>query len=198
MRKLLIRLLVIAFPALAFLCLLEAVVLPLYARGDTWGALAYAFAGVLVLAVWEGLAFRCWLLPLFGKAVSSAVYGGGYTAQADPVLAMAARIRAARDASLLPAMIALVHDDAARARGWTELASLYEEVFHNLQDALQCLTDGAQHASSREERAMLLYRAARFRRARMADSIGADELLRRLAKLYPDTVYGRKAAGEIA
>lgn len=193
MMKFLVRASIMAMPVAALVWLVQAVVEPLYRTGEVWTALGYAFGAVVVLAVWEGLAFRAWLLPLFGRGVSAVVYGGGYSAQDDPLAVLAARIRQSRDAALLPEFLEVVQQQRTRARAWTELADIYEQCFNNLPEALRALEQGAELAEPDEDRAMLLCRAARLRRSRLNDAAGADELLRLAAKLYPHTAYGREA-----
>lgn len=193
MVKVLLRLVIMAAPVAAFCWLLQHVVLRLFHTGGVYSALAYALGGVLLLGVWEFFAVRAWVLPFFGRVFSSAVYGAG-TAYEDPLSALAARIRTGRDAALLHEFLAMAEQDKTRARVWSELSAIYDEVFHNQPEALQALLQGADHAASTEDRAMFLYRAARFRLSRMSDSHGARELFTRAASLYPDTAYGRKAA----
>ncbi len=194
MKKLLLRLLIVALPMVAFWWLLQAVAMPLFQVGDALTALGYVFGGVVFLAVWEGAAFRAWVLPFFGRALHASVYGGSYSAADDPLVAAAARIRETADAALLPDMLALVEQEASRARAWTELAALYTDTFHNVPEALQALLQGSERVDSAEDRAMLLYRAAKLRRTRMNDGAGSAELARKAVALYPRTVYGKKAA----
>ncbi len=194
MKKLLLRMLIMAAPGVAFWWLVQYVVMPLFQTDEVINALGYVFGGVLVLAIWEGVAIRAWVLPFFGRVFSSSVYGGGYSSQDDPLAAMAARIRADKDSALLPDFLTLVEQDKTRARAWSELASLYEETFQNMPEALSALLQGAAHADSAEDRAMFLYRAARFRQQRMNDARGARELYARVVAEYPRTTYGRKAA----
>ena len=194
MKKLLLRFLIMALPVAVFWVVVQTVVMQLIHVGDASIALVYVFGGVLIIAVWEGLAFRAWVLPFIGRVFSASVYGGGYSAQDDPLLALAARIRSSRDSSLLPEFLALVEQDKGRARVWSELAALYDDTFHNLPETLAALLQGAEHADSAQDRAMFLYRAAKMRFSRMGDSAGARELFARAASLYPRTVYGRKAA----
>ena len=194
MKKLLLRFLIMALPVAVFWVVVQTVVMQLIHVGDASNALVYVFGGVLIIAVWEGLAFRAWVLPFIGRVFSASVYGGGYSAQDDPLLALAARIRSSRDSSLLPEFLALVEQDKGRARVWSELAALYDDTFHNLPETLAALLQGAEHADSAQDRAMFLYRAAKMRFSRMGDSAGARELFARAASLYPRTVYGRKAA----
>lgn len=193
MKRFLLRLFIMALPVAAFWWLVQTLVTKLFHAGDVWTALGYAFGGVFILAVWEFAAFRAWILPLFGRSLSAAVYGGSYSAQDDPLAVMAARIRESRDSSLLPAFLQIVQQEASRARAWTELANLYEKTFNNIPEALSALQQGAQQVEPDEDRAMLLCRAAHMRRSLMSDVAGAEELLRQAAALYPHTAYGREA-----
>ena len=193
MVKVLFRLIIMAAPVICFWWLLQHVVIRLFHTGDVYLALGYVLGGVLLLGIWETLAVRVWVLPFFGRVFSSAVYGGG-AGQNDPLADLAARIRAGRDSVLLQELVVLVHQDKARARAWSELSAIYDEVFHNRPEALHALMQGAEYAATAEERAMFLYRAARFRLNRMNDTHGARELFTRTASLYPNTAYGRKAS----
>ena len=144
MKKLLLRFLIMALPVAVFWVVVQTVVMQLIHVGDASNALVYVFGGVLIIAVWEGLAFRAWVLPFIGRVFSTSVYGGGYSAQDDPLLALAARIRSSKDSSLLPEFLALVEQDKGRARVWSELAALYDDTFHNLPETLAALLQGAE------------------------------------------------------
>ncbi|MBR3695030.1 MAG: hypothetical protein IKL98_02185 [Akkermansia sp.] len=194
MKKLLLRLLIMALPVAVFWVVVQTMVMQLFHVGDVSHALVYVFGGVLIIAVWEGVAFRAWVLPFIGRVFSASVYGGSYSAQDDPLLTLAARIRSSKDTSLLPEFLALVEQDKGRARVWSELAALYDDTFHNLPESLAALLQGAQHADSAQDRAMFLYRAAKMRQSRMGDFAGARELYALAASRYPRTAYGRKAA----
>lgn len=194
MKKMLLRLLVMALPVAVFWVVVQTVVMQLFHVGEVSHALVYVFGGVLMIAVWEGVAIRAWVLPWIGRFFSATVYGGSYSAQDDPLLALAERIRSSKDAALLPEFLALVEQDKGRARVWSELAALYDDTFHNLPETLAALLQGAEHADSAQDRAMFIYRAAKMRQSRMGDGAGARELYARAAALYPRTAYGRKAA----
>lgn len=166
-----------------------------YHTGETLHALALLLASIVFIALWEGLAFRAWILPLFGRAVSHSVYGGNYSADDDPLVVLSKNIRHMKDASLLPELEACVRQDAARARGWTELADIHLSVFHSSREAVRVLEQGAAYARP-EDAAMLLYRAAGILDTRLHDSAGAAEMYRTAARRYPATIYGRKAAAK--
>lgn len=193
MKKFFTVLMMMLLPLAVFRWGMWGVIMSAYDSGDTLHALGLLLASVAFIAVWEGLAFRAWILPLFGRAVSRSVYGADYTTDEDPLLVLSKNIRHMKDASLLPELEACVRQDAARTRGWTELADIHLTVFHVPQQAVHTLEQGAAYVRP-EDAAMLLYRAAGILASRMQDSAGAAEMYRSAARRYPTTVYGRKAA----
>ena len=170
----------------------------LFDAGEAMLGIGVMLGALAVLAVWEGLLIRYLVLPSWGRKLGERLYAGSYTPDEDPIVALAARIRQEHATSLLPELEALVLRDARRVRGWTELAALFADEAGDLRAALQALLTGAGKAADKQDRAMLLYRAAHFCQSRLADRQQARELLQQAATRYPSTVYGQKAARELA
>lgn len=163
-------------------------------EGAALSGVGVMLGALVVLAVWEGVMFRFWLLPAWGRVISERVYGGSYTPDQDPLVALAARIREGHERELLPQLEQLVREDSRRARAWAELASVYTDEFHDNSAALKALLDGAEHVSGKEDRALFLCRAALMCEQRLHDRSHARELYEKAASKYPRTAYGRRAA----
>lgn len=163
------------------------------AREDT--KLAFTILGVALLAfvLAEGLFFRFVLLPRMGEAVGEKIYGGTYIPADDVLVQAVEEVRRTKDKEKLPALRAMVQADRSRLRGWLELARLYRDEFADAQSALETLEEGADCVSGKEDRALLLYRAAQ-----VCEQLGKPDrrrdLLQRAAQRYGRTVYGKKAA----
>ena len=170
----------------------------LFDAGEAMLGIGVMLGALAVLAVWEGLLIRYLVLPSWGRKLGERMYVGSYTPDDDPLVALATRIRREHATALLPELEALVRQDARRARGWTELAALFSEEVGDQSAALQALVTGADKVADKQDRAMLLYRAAHFCQSRLADRQQARELLQQAATRYPSTVYGQKAARELA
>lgn len=188
------RLLLVLLPVLVF----AAVLLPLRelmgqeGKGPLAIGLFLAALGALTLA--EGLMFRLWLLPRLGEAVGERVYGGSYVPEEDALVRLVARVRESRDAALLPELRTLVLAQPRRVRGWLELARVYQDVFDNPGAAVDTLAEGEAHGRDKEERAMLLVRAAQLCESALHEPARAQTYYARAAEKYPRTVYGREAA----
>lgn len=165
--------------------------------GDARHALFIMLGALALLALWEGLLLKCWLLPLWGQALGERVYGGTYTPDEDALVALSARIRRERASALMPDFEAMVQRDASRLRSWTELADLHALVWGDRSAALQALLRGAEQVAAAEDRAYLLWRAAVFCENHLHDIAEANRLYARAAELYPRTAYGVQAAKKI-
>lgn len=192
------RLFIVSLPVLAF----AAVLLPVRelmgqeGKGTLAISLFLAALGALTLA--EGLLLRFWLLPRLGAAVGESVYGGSYVPEEDALVRLVARVRESRDRELLPELRALVLAQPRRVRGWLELARVHQDVFHDPRAALETLTEGETHLRDKEERAMLLVRAAGLCEVTLQDTAAARAYYTRAAEAFPRTVYGKQAAEKIS
>ena len=193
MLRLLFRFTVVLLPLYPF-ALATEVVMEWMGSGRTVHGILLLLACLAALALIEGLLFHFWLLPAWGQAISERLYGGSYLPEEDNLALLAARIRKSEDAALLPEMRRLVLTQHRRTRGWLELARLQQDVAHDHPAALQTLLEGADSVSDREDRAMLLYRAAMLASTHLQADSRAEELFSRAARLYPRTVYGKRAA----
>lgn len=167
-------------------------------EGSALSGVGLMLGALALLALSEGLMFRYWLLPLWGRAVSNNLYSGTYTPDQDPLVVLVERIRRHHDRELMRELHKLVERDAGRARGWAELSALYELEFHDYHSALQALLSGAEKVSSREDRALFLYRAALMCERRLENPRRVRELCNKAASNYPRTIYGMKAAAKLA
>lgn len=152
------------------------------------------FLGALAaLAAVEYPLLRYWVLPHWAQNLGDRLYAGNYSPQEDKVVIVAEQIRREGDEKLLPQLEALVRADPARLRGWRELADVQLHVFHRPEDAVATLLKAEERVADKEDRALLLWRAAHWAENHLNDSARARELYARAAKKYPATVYGRRA-----
>ncbi len=168
-------------------------------EGQGMLSIACLLGALAALALVEVSLFKFWLLPPLAGELGERVYAGGnYSPAADALLVLVERIRQEKDRSLLPELEKLVRADARRTRGWQEHAHLLQDVFADAPAALDVLRQGATRAGGKEDRAMLLCRAAYL----AADALRNPELARELyteaADRYPRTAYGKLAASKLA
>ncbi len=165
-------------------------------EGQGLQAIGLLLASLVGLALVEGLLFKWWILPPIAGELGERVYAGGsYTPSGDRLLVLVERIRQEKDRDLLPELEKLVLADARRARAWQEYAHVQSEVFADAPAALAVLRRGAERVRGKEDRAMLLCRAAYIARH---DSFLARELYEEAARKYPNTVYGKLARGKLS
>jgi hypothetical protein len=195
MKRSLCRLLVILCPAFALWWVMQVLVLPRYHADRVGESILIALAAVVVLGLCEIFALRAWVLPTLSKWVQYCIYGGG--GAEDALCALANRMRKHKDRSLLPELIQAVENDPSRTRAWSELAAVHEEVMNDPAEAIRTLLQGAEKVSDPQDRAMLIYRAARLRESALNDAIGAKELMTQAAARYPKTVYGKLALSSL-
>lgn len=151
-------------------------------------------AALLVFVTVEGLFCRFLLLPRMGEAIGSKLYAGSYTPADDALVQLLEEVRRSKDAERLPELRAMVRADRSRLRGWLELARLLQDDFSHPEDALETMLEGADCVSGKEDRALLLYRAAQLCEGALRKPERARELREKAAGRYPKTVYGKKAA----
>ena len=162
-------------------------------QNDKQSAFTLLGAALLLFVLAEALLFRLVLLPRMGQAVGEKLYGGSYIPEEDRLVQAVEEVRRSKDREKLGAVRTLVQADRRRLRGWQELARLYQEEFGDMQAAAEVLTEGAAAVGDKEDRALLLYRAARLYE-QMNRPERRLELLREAADRYGETVYGKKAA----
>lgn len=152
------------------------------------------FLGALsALAAVEYPLLRYWVLPRWAQNLGERLYAGNYSPLEDKVVIVAEQIRREGDENLLPQLEALVRADPSRLRGWRELADVQLHVFHRPEDAVATLLKAEERVPDKEDRALLLWRAAQWAENLLNDPARARELYARAAKKYPATVYGRRA-----
>lgn len=164
-----------------------------FSEGEALKGLFIMLGALVVLAVWLGLLLRFCFLPMWGHIISERVYMASYSPDEDPLVALAARIRREHDRALLSQFELLVRQESARPRAWTELANLLADEFCDPAAAVAALLRGAEQVPGKEDRALLLYRAARLCESRLQDSARAAEIYAEVAARYPATAYGRRA-----
>lgn len=191
------RLCVVLLPVACFALLLLPVRELMGQEGRGPQAIGLFLGGLAVLALAEGLLFRYWLLPRLGDAIGERVYGGSYLPEEDALVCLVARVRESRDRTLLPELERMVHGQSGRLRGWLELARVQQDIFEDARAALATMREGATRVSGKEDRALLLVRAAQLCDSALADAAQAKELYTEAAERYPRTVYGRRAAEQI-
>lgn len=156
-----------------------------------------ALGALALLVALLAVMLRRWLLPLFGQKVSDALYAGTYLPGEDPLVVMVNRVATTADASLLPELEALIRSDAGRLRGWQELARLHLDVFHDAGASRDALLRGVDCVRDRQDKAMLLYRAAKLSETHLHDAAAANLIYEQAASRYPGTVYGKLAAQSV-
>lgn len=174
------------------------VVRDLFEQGEGRDGIVLMLGLLVALAVCEGLVFKLWLLPAWSRTLSERVYSGSYTPDQDALVVLIGRIRQEKDRLLLEDLARLVRQDATRARGWMEWAALLEDDFHDNDEALNVLLEGAACMRRKEDKAMFLYRAAHLCETRMGNVGRARELYGEAADKFPRTAFGRQAAGRRA
>lgn len=188
------RLCIVLLPVAAFAAALIHVRDMLGQEGQGVQGIALFLGALAILAVVEGLLFRYWLLPALGEAIGQRVYGGSYLPEDDALVCLLERVRDSRDAALLPELRSMVAAQGWRVRGWLELARTEQDVFADPQAALQTLLEGERRVRDKEDRALLLLRAARLCENVIHDSAAARTHYTAAAERYPRTVYGAKSA----
>ncbi len=194
--KLVFRIIVALIPLAGFVWVVMELQ-RLMAEGHPGHAFGWLFVALVALAVVEGVLVRFWVLPTFAQMLGERIYAGGYWPDADPLLVLVSRIRREKDETLLPQLEKAVLADAQRVRGWQEYAHVLQEVFGRHEEALLQLSRGATKVKPREDRPMLLCRAAHIASADLRDEARAQELYREAAERFPDTTYGELAASRL-
>lgn len=153
-----------------------------------------ALGALALLVILLAVMLRRWLLPLFGQKVSDALYAGTYLPGEDPLVVLVGRIASSSDASLLPELEALIKSDAGRLRGWQELARLQLEVFRDARASRDALLQGVECVRDSQDKALLLYRAAKLSESQLHDEGAARRFYEQAAARFPKTVYGKLSA----
>ncbi len=161
--------------------------------GQAVPGLLLMFGALVVMTLLEAVLFKYWVLPRWGQAISERLYAGTYTPDDDPVVMLAAQIRQQKDRALLPKLEQMVRRDARRLRSWQELTNVYLEEFADAPAALRFMQEGAAQVRPAEDRAFLLYRAAKLCENHLRDAAKAQELYALAARRHPRTTYGKLA-----
>lgn len=196
MLRFLTRLFILLLPLLLFAGAVLIVRDELYS-GEKLRAILILLAALAILATVEGLLFRYWVLPAWGDRLADKIYAGSYEPGSDELAMLCTRIQQDKDSTLLPQLETLVHQQSGRTRGWLELARLYQLTFEQPQKARDILLEGAQHASGKEDRALLLFRAAALCEKSLSAPEKARELYQQAAQQFPKTTYGKKAVQKL-
>ncbi len=192
------KVLAVLLPLAAF-AVAMLVVRGLMEDGQGLLSIGVLLVALVVLAAVEVALFRWWILPPIAGELSERLYAGGtYSPEGDRLLVLVERIQQERSRRLLPELEKLVQADARRSRGWQELAHVLQDVFADAPAALAVLRRGAERVRDREDRAMLLCRAAYLAAEVLHDAALARELYGEAARRWPRTAYGRMAAQRVA
>lgn len=184
---------VLLLPLLGFvLCL--PLVRSLIDAGMWLYGLLLMFAALAIMTLVETLLFRYWVLPGWGRAISERLYAGTYTPDTDPLVVLAETIRRDKDAAQLPELERMVRRDARRVRAWLELANIQLEEFARAEAAVATMVEGAELVRPADDRAFLLYRAAKICEHHLRDADRAQKLYAAAARRFPRTTYGQLAA----
>lgn len=196
MLRRLFQLLSVLVPLGLFALALQPVQQRLYGGQATQGILLL-LAALALLSILEGLLFRYWILPGWSEKMAERLYAGSYLPDEDTLAHLADRIEREKNAELVPQLVLLVHAQSWRLRGWLELARLQQEVLQDAPAALSSLEEAIRAIREPEDVALLMFRAARLCEKSLHDETAARCWWQRAAELYPDTVYGRKAASRL-
>ncbi len=194
----LVKLIVVLLPLAGFaVAMLQ--VRTLMDEGQGLFAIVCMLGALVGLTFLETLLFKFWILPPLAGELGERVYAGGdYTPSGDALLVLAERIRQEKKRELLPELEQLVLADARRTRGWQEYAHVLQDVFADAPAALEVLRRGALRVHGKEDRAMLLCRAAYLATDALRDNALACELYGEAAERYPRTAYGKLAQSKLA
>lgn len=193
----LFQLLAVLCPLVLFALALPPVQQRLYGGQPTEGILLL-LGGLALLAVVEGLIFRCWILPGWSGCMAERLYAGSYVPGNDALATLVEQIEREQKVELLPSLEKLVRCQRWRLRGWLELARLQQEMLHDAPAALATLQKGAESVRDPEDAALLLYRTARICEHSLHDAAAARHWLQQAAVRYPATVYGHRAASRLS
>lgn len=188
-----VSVIVLMLPPIAFVVCLSAVREQID-TGHVLQGMLLMFGALAVMTLVETLLFKYWVLPKWGQAVSERLYAGNYTPEDDALVLLAERIRKDKDASQLPELERMVRREPRRLRAWRELADVQLLEFEQAEAALATMLEGAKRVRPAEDRAFLLYRAAKLCEQHLKNRTRAQELYEMAARQYPRTTYGRLAA----
>ncbi len=193
----LVKLLVVLLPLAGFV-LVVLHVRQLMNEGQGLLSLIVLLGALVLFVLVETLLLKFWILPPLLNELGERVYAGGsYTPAEDALFVQVERIRETKNPSLLPELEKIVLADVRRTRGWQEYAHVLQDVFADAPGAFEVLRRGAENVSGREDRAMLLCRAAYLASESLHDAASARELYSEAARRYPRTVYGQLASRKL-
>lgn len=154
--------------------------------------------GYLSAAVAVGcfLAFAClkWIWPRIGEWLADLVYNDRQISGEDPLEQLARDVRRSRSEESMSRLRQFAEENAGRTRAWTECAAALSDAMNRPADAADVLETGAGRVSAKEDKALLLYRAAALYDKMPGREEKAQELLRLAAERFPMTTYGQMAA----
>lgn len=193
--RLILKTLCLFIPIAAFIgSLLKA--MEWWERGSFFPGLAWTLTGLVLLVLSESFMVQKWILPTISNAVSQRLYGGRYCPDDDALATLVSRIQAEGDAQALPELRTMVERDPHRLRGWMELAHLQRTLQHNTEGAVATMLEAEKRIRSRQDKAMLLYRAAHLCESDLRNTERARNLYAAAAQ-YKKTVYGKKASSRL-
>ena len=197
MLRRLFQLVAVACPIGLFVLALEPVQQRMYGGHGTQGILLLVGA-LALLALVEGLLFRCWILPSWSEKLAERLYAGSYLPEEDTLARLIDCIEREKNAALIPELERLVQQQRWRLRGWLELARLQLELQRDAASALASLEKATRYIKDPEDSALLLFRAAQLCEKALHDDAASRQWLQRAVDAHPDTVYGRRAAARLS
>lgn len=148
------------------------------------------------IAVGCFLAFAClkWIWPRIGEWVADLVYNDRRIAGDDPLEQLARDVRRSRSEESMSRLRQFAEENAGRTRVWTECAAALNDAMNRPSDAADVLETGAERVPTKEDKALLLYRAAALYDKIPGREEKARELWRLAVERFPMTTYGQMAA----
>ncbi len=156
-----------------------------------------------ILIIIAAIAFYMYVIrPLneaFGERLRAWIVGETnlYNSGEDELEQIVARIRESKDAAQMEEMEAYCLSNPRRLRGWQEYARLLHEVFNDPAAACELYERAVDKISSKQDKALLLYRAGKLCRDHRTDAKEAERYFRLAAEKYPRTTYGAKSLEQV-
>lgn len=194
MRHILNQLLIIVAPLALFACWICGPVQGTLAEGDALHAILLMLGGLAVFVFVETLLFKYHFLPLWARMVSERLYGGSYFPQEDPLMCLVHQITTEHRLDLIPELTRAVEGDPRRVSAWLELARVLHDHALDAPQAVQCLLRGAKAVRSKEDKALLLWRAAVMCEKHSELAEQSRSIYQKIVDSYPNTSYGKLAA----
>ncbi len=120
-----------------------------------------------------------------------------YNSDQDELEQIVKRISASRDAQMMEELEVYCQSNPRRLRAWQEYARLLLELFEDAPAACELLERAVSRVRSKQDKALLLYRAGMICREHRNDEQEAQRFFSEAAKKYPRTTYGGLSQDEL-